>query len=323
MTTAGELSPRAQAVYGELRSGGEVPISGLTDDSGPDVDLVVKELLGSGLVEAPATGEVLRLRVGSHSALHGLLATQSVASVERSLLQARQALDQVLSAVAPAAVVPAANPGLEHVSDLDVVRERLLQVVRGTQRELLNLHEGRAPTPEEAASGSSEDDDMLRRGVAFRTVCPQHFVQHEYIRAEVERTEQLGATTRFADSLPHRLIISDRRLAILPTDPPELAKGMVFVTEPALVRCLTQLALTILRSGRTLEEAIALPDDGPTEREREVLLMMSSGLTDSVSAKRLSVTERQFRRYVARVMERLGATSRFQAGVLAVERGWL
>ena len=53
----------------------------------------------------------------------------------------------------------------------------------------------------------------------------------------------------------------------------------------------------------------------------DVLAHLCDGNTDEVTARRLGISVRTYRRYVAKIMEDIGATSRFQAGVLASERG--
>ncbi|MDQ2847647.1 MAG: helix-turn-helix transcriptional regulator, partial [Actinomycetota bacterium] len=44
---------------------------------------------------------------------------------------------------------------------------------------------------------------------------------------------------------------------------------------------------------------------------------------DGVAARRLGISERTMRRRVSAVMELLGATSRFDAGVKAARAGWI
>jgi hypothetical protein len=50
---------------------------------------------------------------------------------------------------------------------------------------------------------------------------------------------------------------------------------------------------------------------------------MAAGLTDEAAAKRLGVSLRTVRRQIQALMTRLQATSRFQAGHNAAQRGWL
>ncbi|MEU7144848.1 hypothetical protein ABZ942_35785 [Nocardia sp. NPDC046473] len=54
-----------------------------------------------------------------------------------------------------------------------------------------------------------------------------------------------------------------------------------------------------------------------------VVTAMSAGLKDEAAARRLSVSLRTYRRYVAEVMTRLGVATRFQLGVRAAELGIL
>jgi DNA-binding CsgD family transcriptional regulator len=60
-----------------------------------------------------------------------------------------------------------------------------------------------------------------------------------------------------------------------------------------------------------------------TAQESIVVRLLAEGQTDDVVARRLGVSARTVRRIVTVVMRRLDARSRFEAGVHAVQRGWL
>jgi len=66
----------------------------------------------------------------------------------------------------------------------------------------------------------------------------------------------------------------------------------------------------------------AMPDS-PTLDERNLLQRMADGSTDESIARRLGISDRQVRRRIARLLQRLGVSSRFAAGAEAVRRGWL
>lgn len=51
--------------------------------------------------------------------------------------------------------------------------------------------------------------------------------------------------------------------------------------------------------------------------------LLSEGRTDEVVARTLGCTRRTLQRRLRRVFEKLGAGSRFQAGVLAERAGWI
>jgi DNA-binding CsgD family transcriptional regulator len=58
-------------------------------------------------------------------------------------------------------------------------------------------------------------------------------------------------------------------------------------------------------------------------RDATVLRLMAAGVTDAAIARQTGISQRTVERRVRHVMERLGAQTRFQAGVQAVHRGWL
>lgn len=67
----------------------------------------------------------------------------------------------------------------------------------------------------------------------------------------------------------------------------------------------------------------SLPAACLTDQQSEAVRLLADGHTDDAIAKRLGVSPRTARRIVTRLMARLGARGRFQAGVRAVEAGWL
>jgi DNA-binding NarL/FixJ family response regulator len=116
-------------------------------------------------------------------------------------------------------------------------------------------------------------------------------------------------------------IVIDGSVAVLPAD---TAGGSVAVLRP------TSVVVTALELfERIWPDAVPLADrDLPdnadlSSREQEMLRLLALGATDEVVAVHLGISVRTVRRMVAQLMNRLGARSRFQAGVKAADRGWL
>lgn len=65
------------------------------------------------------------------------------------------------------------------------------------------------------------------------------------------------------------------------------------------------------------------PGEPLDERDRAILTLMGLGATDDTIARRLGMSRRTVVRRTASLLERLGASTRFQAGVQAIRRGWL
>ncbi|WP_262387203.1 LuxR C-terminal-related transcriptional regulator [Streptomyces sp. TRM49041] len=136
-----------------------------------------------------------------------------------------------------------------------------------------------------------------------------------------------------AHTLPLRLIVVDGSLAIVPaprTEDGEIAA--VILHSDALVGVFREIfdhcwagASVLSETAAALDSSAPAADGGwePTGRHREVLRMLGGGLTDEAMARKLGISERTVRRLVSDLTERLGAASRFQAGVAAVRLGWL
>lgn len=213
---------------------------------------------------------------------------------------------------------------VQKVVDLNALQGRLVEIARRTRRELLSLHAGEPPSEESFTSAMRSDRELLDRGVRLRIVYPVDFWHIPRVREYTAQMQCHGAQFHFADAVPYRLIVSDGIRAVVPIVRGARSEGALITGEPALVNGLRHLARGIFRSGRDLKEVDPVAPSGrPSDLELAVIRAMSLGLTDEAAAKRLSVSERTFRRHVSQVLVRLGATSRFQAGIRAVERGWL
>ena len=60
-----------------------------------------------------------------------------------------------------------------------------------------------------------------------------------------------------------------------------------------------------------------MPAQAMTRDERALLAILATGTTDEAAASRLGLSSRTVRRRLRTAMDKLGATSRFQAGYMA------
>ncbi|UYQ66625.1 helix-turn-helix domain-containing protein [Streptomyces peucetius] len=54
-----------------------------------------------------------------------------------------------------------------------------------------------------------------------------------------------------------------------------------------------------------------------TERERQVLTLLGQGLANRLIARRLGIVERTAKAHVSSIVEKLGVSSRLEAGLMA------
>jgi DNA-binding CsgD family transcriptional regulator len=117
------------------------------------------------------------------------------------------------------------------------------------------------------------------------------------------------------------LAIFDRRCALVWDNVPGCGQHCLLIRAPAVVKPLLRLADTTWESALDLEVFDAFRDPGVDAVAMKVIGLLSSGHKDDVAARQLGVSVRTFRRHVADIMDRLGAKSRFEAGVRAATLG--
>ncbi|MEU5532070.1 hypothetical protein [Streptomyces sp. NPDC020362] len=113
------------------------------------------------------------------------------------------------------------------------------------------------------------------------------------------------------------LLIIDRRVAFVLVDPDEPDAAALMIRQPGIVAALVNLYEALWSRAADLD-ALDL-----TATEARVLRALAAYGKDETAARELNMSLRKYRAHVADLMSRLGATTRFQAALRAVERGWL
>lgn len=313
-------------LFEEVAAAGRMPTAALgarNSLSAERISAAVGALVQAGLIVVfrDVSGDTW-VRPTAHAPVRGLLqqpAAGRAPAAARTLLEARARLDDMLGADA------ASTDDVERVLEPAEIARTLVSLVRRSRKEVISVLAG--PPPSEAALAASRADDleMLRRPVKTRILYPREYAGEPRMVDYSREMSAAGAAVRFADQLPHRLLVCDRRVAMMPIDEGNAGQGALVIRERLLVRGLAHLANTLSRCGRSLDEAVAASSEtvGPSPVERRVLILMSSGMSDAACGHRLGVTDRTFRRYVSALLQHLGASSRFDAGVKAVEHGWI
>ncbi|WP_129308620.1 LuxR family transcriptional regulator [Streptomyces sp. L2] len=211
---------------------------------------------------------------------------------------------------------------IERLTGLREIRERLDDLAFFAHNEVLGLQPGGAFEPEMIAACRPLDLRCLRRGLTLRTIVSREAVEDPLTLAYLREIVAQGAQVRYTDQSVERLIIYDGSLAVLPVDPADSARGALVVRQAGVVQGMVNLFEQVWAGARCVSGAGAAQET-LSEAEREVLRVLCEVEKDEVGARRMGVSLRTFRRYVADLMTRLGASNRFQAAVIAKERGWL
>ncbi|MDZ5443869.1 helix-turn-helix transcriptional regulator [Micromonospora sp. 4G57] len=214
------------------------------------------------------------------------------------------------------------HEGVRRYEDVDAVRFRLEELAANAEVECVSLNPGSAQAPDGKESSKPLNQLALERGVTIRCVYQDSYRNDPGVVGYARWLTGLGGQVRTAPTLPMLMVVVDQRVALLPLDPTDSGKGAVEVVHPGVVAAIYALFEQIWRTARPIDVVPQVDGRGMEPSERELLRILADGHTDEVAARKLGLSLRTVRRMTANVMERLGARSRFQAGVHAAQRGW-
>ncbi|WP_028646576.1 helix-turn-helix transcriptional regulator [Nocardiopsis sp. CNT312] len=213
---------------------------------------------------------------------------------------------------------------LSVIRGLDRIRDTLHLLNEQVREEFWAFAPGGSQTPENMRSSQPLNHRLLDRGVRMRTVYLDSLTNDPDSVTHARNLVDLGARVRTVPSLPTRMVICDRAVAMVAIDDEDTAKGAAVIRAPGVVAALCTLFEEVWRGAR---ELAATPSKDPgeemTPQQGEALRLLAQGHTDEVIARRLGVSQRTARRFASEIMVRLSARSRFQAGVNAVRRDYL
>lgn len=206
---------------------------------------------------------------------------------------------------------------------MDEVQARIEELAANARSEVASFMSRGAHDPRALEAAKPLDLQVLGRGVAMRTLCLESIRNDPVTLAYAQWLAQNGASVRTTPTLPVRMLVYDRKIALLPLDAADSRKGVIQVVDTGVVTAVLALFEQIWSTATPVGSAPARDDRGLSAQEHQLLKLLSEGLTDEGAARQLGLSQRTVRRMMAGIMERLGARSRFEAGLQAAKRGWL
>ncbi|GAB3646951.1 helix-turn-helix transcriptional regulator [Streptomyces sparsus] len=290
-----------------------------------DVTAAEARLAALGLLQpAPSGGWAA---VSPETAADTLLAAAQRDVLERqtAIAGARARLHALTGEYLEARSMRSDKGSIEVIEGIDSIRSVMDDLARHCTTSVDALVPGGGMNEASIGSALPLDLETLARGVRMRTLFQHSAQKHRPTARYAARISSAGAQVRSTGVLPSRLLITDHGSAVLPVDPANPAAGVVLVRDPAMLGFLRRLFDHHWERGLEFTAPQEGEENGPepSELERDVLLLMAGGKKNEVIAHQLGISPRSVSRIVANLMDRLGATSRFQAGVRAAMNGWL
>lgn len=202
----------------------------------------------------------------------------------------------------------------------EIVQDALANLAATATHEVLAVHPTMAP-PEVLEAGYGLDQSLLSRGVVYRAVWPHTARRQKEPADYLQKLIADGAQVRTAALPPSRMIMIDRRVAIIPL-PERLGAGGAVVRDDVMLHYMLN---TFEYTWERAFEVRKADYDTTTlaDIESAILQDMARGRTDEYIARRMGISTRTLRRYVTSMGEALGAESRFQLALAAVQSGLL
>ncbi|MCH0566833.1 MULTISPECIES: helix-turn-helix transcriptional regulator [unclassified Streptomyces] len=321
------LDTVAEAVYRGMLTGPRDGVKALAALLGLTVDQVrcgLDRLSELALIQPSAVEGIGFRAIGPEAAMEVLLARQQAELAAQQLrVEASRAAAARLIAECSSLRPRPMDAESERLIGPEVIRERLAELAESTRHEVATFAPGGAHSAEDLAASRTPNAALLARGVRMRTIYLDSVRNDQPTLEHVTWLNSLGGQVRTVADLPIRMIVFDCSRAVLPTDTSDARAGCVVLHGAGTAAALCALFESVWHGATPLGTAPKRDAKGMPPQEQAALRMLSQGCTDEVIAKRLGVSARTARRISATLMERLDARSRFEAGVRAVQNGWL
>ncbi|MFJ6616322.1 LuxR family transcriptional regulator [Kitasatospora sp. NPDC091335] len=158
--------------------------------------------------------------------------------------------------------------------------------------------------------------------VPFRLVTPHSARAKALSRTRLRQVLDSGAQVRTTNQIFDDLVLVGDDVAYVThqAEDGEIPSTIV-VYEPMVIGLLHRMYEFAWQSGMDFDADVVSYGETLPDLSAGIMSLLAQGLKDDVVARRVGIGSRTFRRHVAGIMDSLGVSSRFQAGVVAARAG--
>jgi sugar-specific transcriptional regulator TrmB len=212
-----------------------------------------------------------------------------------------------------------ADGRLVEILSAEATAQMFAQMHRTAQSEMISLT--RRPM---LISNINEPDHLLfqclERGVRCRSLIDSDLLNMpgwlEHMRDNTARGEEC----RISTSLPFKLIVADRRIAIIPLDLARPDGPVLLVRSSSLLDALCEVFDLLWRNATPFPSTDVAQAAAGRRDSAALLSLLTSGLNDKAIELQLDMSHRTLARRISELMKEFGATTRCQLGWLAAQR---
>ena len=306
-------------VYQHLLRTGPSSITEL-DDAVPDrehpIDSVLSGLVQAGLARRSGSDHSRYLPVPPDAGLEALTLRRE-SELKQARIDVLNAYDEFRRTVH--------NESTTHLIEVvtgSAIIERIHQIKGGAQREILAIDS----PPYYIGGPNQEEIDHLKRGVAYRVVySPESVEVPGYLTENILPCVEAGEQARVLPDVPAKLTIIDGSIAYVSMSvrDTEVNRSLLIIRPSSLLTALIGMFELCWRNALPLHASVGTEDDRLEPIERRLLALLATGAADDTIARTLGISRRTFFRYLERLMNRTGASTRFQLALHAARENWL
>jgi sugar-specific transcriptional regulator TrmB len=197
----------------------------------------------------------------------------------------------------------------------------LASLVSDAESELLTAQpQDKRGVQQLGAGVGARDIAALKRGVKMRTLYQHAARRGADTRRYVAAVTAAGAEVRTLDEFFNRLIVVDRRIAVIPSH--EGVNVAMVISDRSMVGYLVDMFERHWERARPFTSSeTSLMRDIAAEQRAMTIRMLLEGRADPAGAKRLGVSPRTYAAYVADLKNEFEVETRFQLGYEMGKRG--
>jgi DNA-binding NarL/FixJ family response regulator/DNA-binding Lrp family transcriptional regulator len=268
------------------------------------------------------------------AAVPDVAVTALIDEQQHRLNEARSLVHRLMETHREAARITHPDMALELLTDRDDISSAVGRLTADARREVRAFD--RPPYVDRPGSNLDLQIQRQRNGVVHRVIYDREAVAWPgRMHNDIAPGIRAGEKARVRPELPLKLVISDSRAAIIPFSLAARGQSAAYLIHqsPMLVALESlfeaewQRAVAVSDAGplatgnRSQESGVDAAQPDPDTRS--LLALLAAGLTDAAIARSQGWSERTTQRRIHRLMNQLGASTRFQASLTAARRGWL
>lgn len=246
---------------------------------------------------------------------------------EKDLQRVRSAIRQLQQRAAsrPGA---AAQPMIELITNREAERQVFTQLQASAQQEVIFLVRPPILISRRVAQQMPDGSAGARaRGVRYRGIVDSEYLALPGAVAHVRGDIDKGDEVRMVPRLPFKMVLVDRRVALIPLDLQSPGSEVLLVRSSALLDALHALFESLWKDASPVSEVrdsqalrTARGESGLPPGAEELVELMAAGLNDKAIAHELGLSIRTLNRRIAELAGVLNTRTRFQIGWLMARR---